>query len=329
MELKRLAIIVPCYNEEKVFPTTVAALSKVLQELTIKKKIQANSYILFVNDGSNDRTWQMITTVYSKCQHISGLNLAGNVGHQNALIAGLDYAKDHCDMSISIDADLQDDIGVIEEMVDKYNDGADIVYGIRNNRDTDSWFKRNTAQGYYKLLVKMGVKVQYNHADFRLMSRRAMQALSQYPERNLFLRGLVSSMGFRTDSVYYERKSRTAGESKYTIGKMLGLAWQGITSFSLRPITMLCGVGCTIMFLSVLVMAIVWICCGMSVGLVALASLWFIGGLLLAAIGLVGEYVGKTYIETKARPRYITESILPARFREDREGRDLDAEQEL
>lgn len=326
MELKRLAIIVPCYNEEAVFPYTVTELSKVLQDLIKKEKIRKDSYILFVNDGSQDRTWRLITAVHEKCRHVSGINLAGNVGHQNALMAGLEYAKEHCDMSISIDADLQDDIGVIEEMVDKYNDGVDIVYGVRDNRDSDSWFKRNTAQGYYWFLSKMGVKVEYNHADFRLMSRRAMEALLQYPEKNLFLRGLVPTLGFRTDSVYYERKARSAGESKYTLKKMLALAWQGITSFSLKPITALCGLGVAGMLLSMLVFCIIWICCGMSLGLAALASMWFLASVLLAAIGLVGEYVGKTYIETKSRPRYIIESVLPMKEGNLLEGCDPNAE---
>lgn len=244
--MKRLMIIVPCFNEEAVFPSSAEQLIAVVDDLVTKEKISADSGILFVNDGSRDRTWELIQAAYKDSKYVYGLNLAGNVGHQNALLAGLNTLKDICDMSISIDADLQDDIGVIEEMVDKYYAGADIVYGVRNDRKSDSFFKRFTAQSFYKFMAAMGVQSVYNHADFRLMSARAMQTLSGYKERNLFLRGIVPLLGYKTDCVYYARKERTAGESKYPLKKMLSFAWNGITSFSIRPITVVAVFGAII-----------------------------------------------------------------------------------
>ena len=237
--MKRLMIVVPCFNEEEVFPTSTKELIAVVENLIEIGKISADSGILFVNDGSRDRTWELISKAHKESKYIYGLNLAGNVGHQNALLAGLNTVKDFCDISISIDADLQDDVGVIEEMIDKYYAGADIVYGVRSERKADSFFKRFTAQSFYKFMSAMGVKSVHNHADFRLMSARAMQALSLYKERNLFLRGIVPQIGYKTDCVYYSRKPRTAGESKYPLKKMLSFAFDGITSFSIKPIKML------------------------------------------------------------------------------------------
>lgn len=312
--MKRLMIIVPCFNEEAVFPSSAEQLIAVIDTLIKKGKISADSGILFVNDGSRDRTWELIQAAYQSSKYVYGLNLAGNVGHQNALLAGLNTVKDICDMSISIDADLQDDIGVIEEMVDKYYAGADIVYGVRSDRKTDSFFKRFTAQSFYKFMSVMGVKSVYNHADFRLMSARAMQALSGYKERNLFLRGIVPLIGYKTDCVYYARKERTAGESKYPLKKMLSFAWDGITSFSIRPITVVAIFGAII--IACTAVAFVYTLIAYFLGKTVpgwsslMISIWFLGGVQLFSIGIVGQYVGKTYIESKERPRYNIEEFL-------------------
>lgn len=245
-------VVVPCYNEEEVLPETISQLAMVIEQLLSKEKIAANSGVLFVNDGSRDHTWEIITQAHSKNPYIYGLNLAGNVGHQNALLAGLDAVRDNCSMTISIDADLQDDIAVIEQMVDKYLQGADIVYGVRNDRTQDHFFKRFSAQSFYKVMSSLGVKTIYNHADFRLMSQRALTALFEYKERNLFLRGIVPTIGYSCDCVYYSRKKRMAGESKYPLRKMLSFAWDGITSFSIRPITMISIIGLLIVFCSMI-----------------------------------------------------------------------------
>ncbi len=310
-----LAIVVPCYNEEEVFAETAKQLTGVIEDLIKKEKISSDSYILFVNDGSKDRTWELISEENSKNKYAHGVKLAGNVGHQNALMAGLMTAKETADITISIDADLQDDINVIEEMVDKYHEGYDIVYGVRNNRDTDSFFKRTTALGFYKLMSILGVKSVYNHADFRLMSKRAVEQLGEYGERNLFLRGIVPLIGYKTTSVYYKRGKREAGESKYPLKKMLAFAFDGITSFSIKPITMITGLGFVI--LVVCVIAILYIiisklCGGNTVdGWSSLiVSIWFMGGVQLVSIGIVGEYVGKVYVEVKKRPRYNIETVL-------------------
>lgn len=312
--MKRLMIVVPCYNEEEVFPTSCEQLIKVIKDLIKKEKISSDSGILFVNDGSRDRTWELISKAHKESEYVYGLNLAGNVGHQNALLAGLNTVKDICDMSVSIDADLQDDVNVIEEMVDKYYSGADIVYGVRSERKTDSFFKRFTAQTFYKFMAAMGVKSVYNHADFRLMSARAMQALSVYKERNLFLRGIVPKIGYKTDSVYYARKQRTAGESKYPLKKMLSFAWDGITSFSIKPITMVSVFGAVIIACSVI--AFIYTLVSHFIGHTVpgwsslMISIWFLGGVQLFSVGIVGQYVGKTYIESKERPRYNIEEFL-------------------
>lgn len=314
MQDKRLIIVVPCYNEQEVLKDTVKQLTGVIKDLIAKQKIAGNSGILLVNDGSKDKTWPLIEQAYGEYDCVFGLNLAANVGHQNALFAGLETVKDRCDLSISIDADLQDDISVIEEMVDKYHAGADIVYGVRGDRKTDSFFKRVTAQTFYKIMLAMGVKTVYNHADFRLMSSRAMQQLCRYKERNLFLRGIVPELGYQTETVSYSRKPRTAGESKYPLKKMLSFAWQGITSFSIKPILLIAVLGGVIIACSLIALIYTLISYflhkttpGWSSIMI---SLWFLGGVQLFSIGVIGQYIGKIYLESKERPRYNAERLL-------------------
>lgn len=313
--MDRLAIVVPCYNEEEVLKIASQALRDVLDDLINKGKIAKESFVLFVNDGSKDKTWNLIEEEHSLYpEKIFGVKLAGNVGHQFALTAGLITAIPMCDMSVSIDADLQDDVHVIEEMIDKFHEGKDIVYGVRNKRTTDTFFKRTTAQGFYKFMSMMGVKTVYNHADFRLMSKRAMEQFSKYEETNLFLRGMMPLIGYETDCVYYERKERVAGESKYPLKKMLALAFNGITSFSVKPISMITGLGAIIVFFSILaaIYALVSYFCGrVTPGWTSLIlSIWFLGGVQLLCIGLIGQYIGKIYIEVKHRPRYNIEKVL-------------------
>ncbi|MCI9131812.1 glycosyltransferase family 2 protein [Thomasclavelia cocleata] len=303
-----LAIIVPCYNEQEVILTTIKQIDQLLTLLIKKEKIANDSYVIYVNDGSNDDTWNIIENNYKVYQHLQGLNLAGNVGHQNALLAGMHHVSDKCDMAISIDADLQDDINVIEQMIDKYYQGCNIVYGVRDDRSSDTVFKRFTAQTFYKLMQFLGVKSIYNHADFRLVDKRALKFLKEYPERNLFLRGMVTLLGLNSDCVYYSRKEREAGESKYPLKKMLSFAFDGITSFSIKPITMILLLGIIIMLFSII--AIIYTLFsyinGHSVAGWAslMISIWFLSGVQLFGIGLVGEYIGKVYLETKRRPRY-------------------------
>lgn len=312
--MQRLMIVVPCYNEEEILPYSIEKLTGVIKNLIKKSKIASNSGILFVNDGSKDKTWEIIQNEYAKNPYVYGLGLAGNVGHQNALFAGLQTAAEICDFSISIDADLQDDIEVIEQMVDKYLSGADIVYGVRSERKTDTFFKRFTAQSFYRIMEMMGVKTVYNHADFRLMSARAMKQLGQYKERNLFLRGMVPLIGYKTATVTYARKERLAGESKYPLKKMLSFAWDGITSFSIKPISMIMAFGGVIVACSVI--AFIYTLVSYFMGHVSpgwsslMISIWFLGGVQLLFIGVVGQYVGKTYIESKERPRYNVEKFL-------------------
>ena len=313
--MERLAIVVPCYNEEEVFAMTSEALRGVLDDLFDKGKISHDSFIMFVNDGSSDKTWELIEEEHEKYPYrVFGLKLARNVGHQYALTAGLTTVATMCDISVSIDADLQDDVSVIEWMVDKFHDGCDIVYGVRKERKTDTFFKRFTAQSFYKLMAKMGVKTVYNHADFRLMSARALKEFSNYHEYNLFLRGIVPLIGYKTDCVYYDRKERAAGESKYPLKKMLALAFDGISSFSTKPIDMILTAGFVIVFLSflALIYALVSFFTGhFEPGWPSLIiSIWFLGGMQLLAIGLVGKYIGKTYVEVKHRPRYNIEKVL-------------------
>ena len=313
--MDKLGIVVPCYNEEEVLKIASAALREVLTDLIQKGKIAEDSFILFVNDGSKDRTWELIEEEHKAHPvQVRGVKLAGNVGHQFALTAGLITAKDMCDVTVSIDADLQDDVNVIEDMIDKYHDGCDIVYGVRKERKTDTFFKRTTAQGFYKVMELMGVKTSYNHADFRLMSKRAVEQFSQYKETNLFLRGMMPLIGYRTDQVYYDRKERVAGESKYPLKKMLALAFNGISSFSVKPISMILGLGFGIIICSILaaIYALISYFSGHVVpGWTSLIlSVWFLGGIQLLAIGLVGQYIGKIYIEVKQRPRYNIEKVL-------------------
>ena len=310
----RLAIVVPCYNEEEVFDETNKQLQALLIRLIANGKVEDNSYIMFVNDGSKDSTWSKIKKAHQESRYVHGLNLAGNKGHQNALYAGLMYAKEDCDLSISIDADLQDDIDVIEEMIDKYNDGVDIVYGVRNDRTSDSFFKRFTAQSFYKVMNVLGAKSVYNHADFRLMSKRAMEELALYKETHLFLRGIAPELGFTTDYVYYSRKERMAGESKYPFKKMVAFAFNGITSFSVKPLTMILWLGLAAIFISfaAIVYSLIRHFQGETiVGWTSMfASIWFLGGVQLVCIGVIGQYVGKTFMEVKERPRYYIESYL-------------------
>ncbi|MBE5853370.1 MAG: glycosyltransferase family 2 protein [Lachnospiraceae bacterium] len=312
--MDRLALVVPCYNEEAVLEISSKALREVLENLIQKGKIANDSFVLFVDDGSKDRTWELIEQEHQKHSNIKGLKLAANVGHQFALTAGLISAKDISDVTVSIDADLQDDVTVIEEMIDKFHDGNDIVYGVRNDRSSDSFFKRMTAQGFYKMMAVMGVKTVYNHADFRLMSKRAVEQFSQYKETNLYLRGMMPLIGYKTDSVYYERKERVAGESKYPLKKMLALAFNGISSFSIKPISLITTAGAVIIFLCILaaIYALFSYCIGHVVeGWTSLIlSIWFLGGVQLLSIGLIGQYIGKIYIEVKQRPRYNVETFL-------------------
>jgi glycosyltransferase involved in cell wall biosynthesis len=313
--MDRLAIVVPCYNEEEVLKIASEALRGVLDDLSGKGKISKDSFILFVNDGSKDKTWELIEEEHRLFpSQVFGVKLAGNVGHQFALTAGLLTAKDMSDVTVSIDADLQDDIAVIEEMIDKFHAGNDIVYGVRKERKTDTFFKRTTAQGFYKLMALMGVKTVYNHADFRLMSKRAVEQFSLYKETNLFLRGMMPLIGYQTDCVYYDRKERVAGESKYPLKKMLALAFNGISSFSIKPISLILGLGLVIIAVSIL--AAVYALISYFTGHVVagwtslILSIWFLGGVQLLAIGLVGQYIGKIYIEVKNRPRYNIEKVL-------------------
>ncbi len=313
--MDKLAIVVPCYNEEEVLKIASEALRKVLQNLVDKNKIDKDSFILFVNDGSKDRTWELIEEEHALYPtQVRGVKLAGNVGHQFALTAGLLTAKDLCDVSVSIDADLQDDVNVIEEMIDKFHEGKDIVYGVRRERKTDTFFKRVTAQGFYKVMKMMGVKTVYNHADFRLMSQRALEHFAKFEENNLFLRGMIPLIGYETAEVYYDRLERVAGESKYPLKKMLALAFNGISSFSIKPISMVLGLGIAIICLCIVaaIYAFISYFCGKVVpGWTSLIlSIWFLGGLQLLAIGLVGQYIGKIYIEVKHRPRYNIEKVI-------------------
>ena len=307
-------IVVPCYNEEEILPYSIEKLTGVIQNLIEKSKISSDSGILLVNDGSRDCTWEIIEREYKNNQYVYGVKLAANVGHQNALMAGIRVASEICDVSISIDADLQDDIEVIEKMVDKYLEGIDIVYGVRSERKTDSFFKRFTAQSFYKLMKMLGVQTGDSAAGCRLMSLRAMKQLEEYKERNLFLRGMVPLIGYKTATVSYARKKRLAGESKYPLKKMLSFAWDGITSFSIKPISMIMTLGGIIVLCSVA--AFIYTFVSYFMGHVSpgwsslMISIWFLGGIQILAIGVVGEYVGKTYIESKERPRYNIEEFL-------------------
>lgn len=312
--MKKLSIVVPCFNEEAVLPETTRQLTSLLDVLIRDKQISENSFILYVNDGSKDKTWSLIHKFHFENKYVKGVNLAGNVGHQNALWAGMTVAKDYADIIVSIDADLQDDVNAIKEMIKKNADGCDIVYGVRNERKTDTWFKRTSALGFYKIMNAMGTKTVYNHADYRLMSKRALEYLLQFKERNLFIRGLVPLVGYKTDCVYYNRAERFAGESKYPLSKMLNFAVDGITSFSVKPIRIIFSLGILFMFIALCVLF--WIFYSYYTGHVVpgwsslMLSVWFCSGCVLTGLGIVGEYIGKIYIESKGRPRFNIESIL-------------------
>lgn len=301
MKETRICIVVPCYNEEEVLPETARRLGAFLRGHIEGESLSPESRVLFVDDGSKDKTWQMIKNLADREELFTGISLAHNRGHQNALWAGLTECSGKFDAVISIDADLQDDIGAMNGFLSEYEKGADIVYGVREKRDTDSFFKRFTAEGFYKVMDLMGAETVYNHADYRLMSARALSALMEYGESNLYLRGLVPTLGFNTATVTYDRAERFAGESKYPLKKMLALAFQGITSFSVKPIGFILGLGIVVCALSVLIGLIRLIA---GSGNFTLFSVWFMGGLILSAIGLVGAYIGKIYMEVKRRPRY-------------------------
>ncbi len=314
MEKNRLAIVVPCYKEEAVLEETTLRLTAMLDALTQEGLIAANSFILYVNDGSRDQTWPLIVQLNQRNKYVCGVNLANNVGHQNALMAGLSVAKDQADICVTIDADLQDDVNVIRDMVTEYGKGKDIVYGVRKSRETDTWFKRSTALAFYSLMKTMGVKSVYNHADYRLMSKRAVEALMEYRERNLFIRGLVPLLGYETACVYYDRKERFAGESKYPFRKMLAFAMDGITSFSVKPVYFVLLLGIIFLFIALGILVYVihaWISGNSVQGWASLMlSMWFCSGCILIGLGIVGEYIGKIYIEVKDRPRFNIERIL-------------------
>ncbi|MBP3039853.1 glycosyltransferase family 2 protein [Bacillaceae bacterium Marseille-Q3522] len=314
MEQPILTIVVPCYNEEEVFDQTYLQLKQVLQSLMFEQLIDEKSQLLFVDDGSQDDTWRKIEATCNEDTTVSGLKLARNFGHQKALLCGLESAATFSDCVISIDADLQDDIHVIRDFLLHFHNGCDIVYGVRKGRKTDSFFKRTTALGFYRLMEKMGIPLVYNHADYRLMSKRALLELLRFKETNLFLRGIVPLIGFKSAEVYYDRKERLAGESKYPLKKMLAFAFEGITSFSVKPIRFITMTGFLASVISIIAGCYVLIAKwggNTEAGWASLMiSIWFIGGMLLMSIGLIGEYIGKIYEEVKQRPRYIVEKNL-------------------
>ena len=312
--MEKLYIVIPCYNEEEVLDKTKTELKKKMNTLIQNKKIDKQSKVIFVNDGSKDKTWDLIQQFYQEDKLFGGINLSRNRGHQNALLAGLLTVKDDADIVISMDADLQDDIDAIDLMIEKRKEGADVVYGVRNSRKKDSFFKRTTAQGFYRVMKMLGVDVIYNHADYRLTSRRVLDSLKDYREVNLFLRGIFPLIGFKSDIVYYERKERFAGKSKYPLKKMLNFAWDGITSFSVKPIRLVLNVGVIILFLSFLMIlySVIQKVLGNTVDgwTFIVCSLWLLGGIQMLSLGIIGEYIGKIYSETKARPRYLVTDYL-------------------
>lgn len=309
-----LYLVIPCYNEEEVLLETSTQLKNKMQDMIQKKLISENSRIMFVNDGSKDKTWNIIQKLHNDFTLFSGVNLSRNRGHQNALLAGLMVAKEVADVTISLDADLQDDIHIIDKFIEKYHEGYEVVYGVRSTRTTDTWFKRNTALAFYKFQSLMGVNAVYNHADYRLMSKKALEALSEFKEVNLFLRGLVPFVGFKSCNVEYARNERFAGESKYPLKKMMAFAWDGITSFSIKPIRFITITGFLTFFISLLIIiySITRKLLGFTVtGWTFLScSMWFLGGVQLLGLGIIGEYIGKIYSESKARPRFILEEVL-------------------
>ncbi|WP_418484984.1 glycosyltransferase family 2 protein [Eshraghiella crossota] len=314
---KILYLVIPCYNEEEVLADTAGKLDKKMKELMAEGLIDVKSRIIFVNDGSMDLTWKIIEDLHNKDTLFGGINLTRNRGHQNALLAGLMTVKDDADIVISLDADLQDDINVFEEMLRKNNEGYDVIYGVRNDRKKDSFFKRHTAQMFYKLTNKLGGDLIYNHADFRLMSRRALEGLAQFEEVNLFLRGIVPLIGYPSTIVEYERKERLAGKSKYPLRKMMSFAIEGITSLSIKPMRFVTGMGIFVFLVSIAMMIYAFV--SYFTGRVVagwtsiLISVWAIGGMVLLGLGIVGSYIGKIYLETKKRPRYIVEKYINER----------------
>lgn len=312
--MTKLYLAIPCYNEEEVLRDSAEKLLNKYNNMIADGKITPDSKIVFIDDGSKDKTWSIIKELHNENPVFQGIKLSRNRGHQNALLCGLMTLKDKADAVISIDADLQDDINVFDEMVQKYEEGCDVVYGVRSKRETDTFFKRFTAEAFYKILNKMGAKVIFNHADFRLMSKRALEAFSQYKETNIFLRGMVPLIGYKSDIVTYERSERLAGESKYPLKKMLALAWEGITSLSIQPIRMITWLGGIVFTVSIIM--IIYCLVSFFFGLAEtgwasiLCSIWAIGGLKLLSIGIIGEYIGKIYLETKQRPRFIVDEFL-------------------
>lgn len=308
-DVKTLYVVIPCYNEEEVLLETTKQLKNKMKTLIKNKVISDKSRVMYVNDGSKDNTWNIIKDINKKENLFTGITLSRNRGHQNALLAGLMTSKNYADVVISMDADLQDDINAMDEMLKKYNEGCDIVYGVRSARKKDTWFKRVTAESFYKFMKVLGVDIVYNHADYRLTSKRVLEAFSDFKEVNLFLRGMFPLVGYKSDVVYYERNERFAGESKYPLKKMLNFAWDGVTSFSVKPLRFICTIGFIIIFISICIMiySLVRKLTGNTVdGWTFLSiSIWFIGGLQMTSIGIIGEYVGKMYSETKHRPRYI------------------------
>lgn len=316
-----LTIVVPCYNEEEVLPETVKELGAILNQLIQAQKISVNSKLLFVNDGSRDQTWNLIQKFSQKHDYVTGIKFTRNYGHQNALLAGMNVAVPYSDMIITIDADLQDDVNAIPKMVDAFLAGYDVVYGVRNSRKTDTAFKRQTALGYYALMKKLGVNLVPDSADYRLLSKRATEALLQYQERNLFLRGMVPLVGFKSTKVYYPRKERFAGESKYPLGKMIHFALDGITSFSIAPIHLILGLGVITVIVSIILMLYTIyekirgnVVSGWSSLMV---SIWLLGGIQLISLSIIGEYVGKVFTEVKHRPRFnIEQETFSAKFKD-------------
>lgn len=309
-----LYVVVPCYNEEAVLEETTKRLKEKLTKLIKSKKISNKSKVMYVNDGSKDKTWEIIKKINSEEDLFTGISLSRNRGHQNALLAGLMTAKNYADVVISMDADLQDDINAMDEMLDKYYSGCDIVYGVRSSRKKDTWFKKTTAQAFYKFMKVMGVDLVYNHADYRLTSKKVLDEFENFKEVNLFLRGMFPLVGYKSDVVYYERHERFAGESKYPLKKMLNFAWNGITSFSVRPIRLVLNLGIIIFAISLLVLlyCLVVKLLGKTVTgwTFTVCSIWFVSGIQMLSLGIIGEYIGKIYSETKRRPRYIISDNL-------------------
>lgn len=309
-----LYIVVPCYNEEEVLPETARRLREKLEGLIAAGTVSEKSRVLFVNDGSRDKTWALIEALHAENRLFSGVNLSRNRGHQNALLAGLMTARERCDIAVSMDADLQDDVDAVDGMLERYRAGCDIVYGVRASRKKDSFFKRFTAEGFYRVMNFLGAETVFNHADYRLMSRRALEGLAEFKEVNLFLRGIVPMIGYTSGVVEYERGERFAGESKYPLKKMLSFAMEGITSLSTKPIRYITGLGFLIFAVSILMLiysVVRWAAGDTILGWASvICSVWAIGGLILLSLGVIGEYIGKIYLETKGRPRFLIQEVL-------------------